>query len=455
MNKFIFSSFTVSICLWVITQSGFRNILPRDMLVAEVPYALIREVNFVGAFAISAVFLKLFIQSKERLRAKVVETADRERKALEFLTETLDSQRRMYEEFLDHLPSMVFVKDFNNDLRFTFLNKTAGSILGADIKAFIGKNDFDFFPEDQARFFMETDRKVFEAKLPMLVENEAIQTATGQKWLKTVKVPIFDSDGKPHLLLGISTDITQQLENEAMIEMERNKAIHNSKLASLGEMSAGVAHEINNPLAIIAMTANTLSKFKDDSEKFGKKVANIVSAAERIQKIVNGLRKFSRLPGVARPATWTIKQILDETLVFLEQKIKNLNVELLVECEADTSIVCDSIEIEQVFLNLINNSIDAMESLVTKWIRIEAKVDNSNVIVRFIDAGLGISPEIETKLFQPFFTTKEVGKGTGLGLSIVKGILDTHSAQIRVNRDFKNTCFEITFKRAVGESAAA
>ncbi|MFN8846301.1 MAG: sensor histidine kinase [Bdellovibrionales bacterium] len=110
-------------------------------------------------------------------------------------------------------------------------------------------------------------------------------------------------------------------------------------------------------------------------------------------------------------------------------------------------ILCDSIEIEQVLVNLINNGIDAASKTDEKWVYINIFDEKNELVIQIIDSGNGIPPEIEEKIFQPFFTTKAVGEGTGLGLSIVKGILDQHKAQIQLRRDIKNTCFEVRFRK--------
>ena len=114
----------------------------------------------------------------------------------------------------------------------------------------------------------------------------------------------------------------------------------------------------------------------------------------------------------------------------------------------DFQICCDSVEIEQVLVNLINNAIDAVKGQENAWVKLNCFEVGSQVVLQVIDSGLGLSKEVEAKLFQPFFPTKPVGEGTGLGLSIVKGILDEHKASISLNRAMPHTCFEIRFPKA-------
>ena len=233
-----------------------------------------------------------------------------------------------------------------------------------------------------------------------------------------------------------------------MAEQERAKSAHNAKLASLGEMAAGIAHEINNPLAVIAGSVSLVAKFKNDDTKFNSKLETITKSAERIEKIVKGLKKFSRTADGASHKSETIANLVSEALILTESKSKRHSTPIETHIEPELAIVCDGVEIEQVLVNLINNGIDAVKSNDQKWIKINAFSEGNQAVLQVIDSGHGIPVEIEKKLFQPFFTTKVVGEGTGLGLSIAKGILDNHKASFTLNRSIKNTCFEIRFAKA-------
>ncbi len=250
-------------------------------------------------------------------------------------------------------------------------------------------------------------------------------------------------------------DRTNEKRMERAIETERMKVMQNSKLASLGEMSAGIAHEINNPLTIISGQAKLLANVVRESEKAMSKVDAIQKAAARIERIVTGLKKFSRSSEGSIRKVLPLTEIIREALVFAELRSKRFNVPVSFESFTDVAIHCDEVEIEQVAINLINNAIDAAKASATtsseavdRWVRIEVRDDSGAVVLRVTDSGVGIPVEIRERLFDPFFTTKDVGEGTGLGLSIAKGILDDHSASIRLIEDSPNTCFEVRFPRA-------
>lgn len=270
-------------------------------------------------------------------------------------------------------------------------------------------------------------------------------------WLEARGHAVRDSTGKVIRIQGTCQDINDVVLAEERLQLERGKAMHNAKLASIGEVAAGVAHEINNPLAVIMGNLPLLDRLRGDDTKFRNKLQAVEKAGERISRIVRGLKKFSRTTEGIVYKPERVSEILAEVLVLTEGRSKRHATPISVEQHTDAEILCDGVEIEQVLVNLINNGIDAASQLPEKWIRIEVLEEGREVIIRVIDSGCGISPEIEKKLFQPFFTTKPIGEGTGLGLSISKGIIDQHGATLQLNREFRNTCFEIRFQRHAGE----
>lgn len=246
--------------------------------------------------------------------------------------------------------------------------------------------------------------------------------------------------GNEIIFFSVCKDLTELKQREI-------QDIHNSKLISMGVMSAGIAHEINNPLAIISGSLNMLEKNMDNPEKVLKLIEVIKKSTERICKIVKGLKKYSRNSSTAEYKNHNLSEIVKEALILTEIKAKNENVSVIFQPECDYVIHCDEIEIEQVLINLINNSIDAIRGCENKWVRIEMRDQQNECVLKVIDSGPGVPEELKNSIFDPFFTTKEVGQGTGLGLSITKAILEKHDAKIFLANDGINTCFEIHFKR--------
>jgi C4-dicarboxylate-specific signal transduction histidine kinase len=249
--------------------------------------------------------------------------------------------------------------------------------------------------------------------------------------------------------VGVVEDLTQIKKMEETIEYQRMGIISAGKMAALGEMAAGVAHEINNPLAIIAGRAGILLGMVEEGEidkDFLKEgLSRIDATCLRIEKIVKGLRNFSRETSNDPMTLVEIGLIINDTLSLCRERVVKNNVNLTVEGVMGAELLCRPVQISQVLINLIGNSIDAIRDLQEKWIIIRVENKNNRLIISVTDSGSGIAPEVADKMMQPFYTTKEVGKGTGLGLSISKGIVEAHEGEMAYTLHQGHTRFEMTF----------
>lgn len=368
-----------------------------------------------------------------------------------------EEAKQLLQSIIDASPSLISVKDALG--RFVVNNKSAAQKLGRSPKELIGKTAHDFYSKEVADSLVATERAILFTGEARTFERQ-IPTEKGNTWELVSMFPIHDSNNRKTGVGSIITNIqaTKDLQQkyEEELAIERSKSIQSAKLASLGEMSAGVAHEINNPLAHILGTLPLLGRFKTDEDKFAQKINALIRSSERIEKIVKGLKKFSRTTTTSIRSVQSLNSLVQESIVITESKAKRHSTQIAYAVEENLFISCDPVEIEQVFINLINNAIDAVKELPKRWVRILIETDKMTVpeqiIVRIMDSGPGIPFDIEHKLFQPFFTTKPVGEGTGLGLSIAKGILESHKAEFFLNRNFKNTCFEIRFARVDASS---
>ncbi|MEQ1723032.1 MAG: HAMP domain-containing sensor histidine kinase, partial [Pseudobdellovibrio sp.] len=229
------------------------------------------------------------------------------------------------------------------------------------------------------------------------------------------------------------------------LEMNRQKMNlqHSSKMASLGEMSGGLAHEINNPVAIISGRAQQLlmmlQKDNISKEVLINGLENISTTTKRIDRIIKGLRSFSRDTEIESHTEANLKNIIEDTLTFCEAKFKNFGIDISYTVSEEINIECGPTQISQVLLNALNNSYDAIIESNIKWIKIEASETNNEVRIQITDSGNGIPEHLRDKVMQPFFSTKEIGKGTGLGLSISKGIMEAHKGQFYINHESTNT----------------
>ncbi len=355
---------------------------------------------------------------------------------------------------LDTLNEVAIVTFTDKNGVITEVNDNFCRISGFERKELVGKTHrvVNSGAHDSA-FFQEMWSAIASGKSWTAdIEN---RKKTGEHYfVRTVISPILDQDGRPDRYLAIRFDISDQKKAEQSLDAERVKSLRNAKFASLGEMCAGVAHEINNPLGIISGTADLLPKFIDNKDKLRSRVATIQDACERIAKIVKSLRKFSRSDEKAERAICSISDVVDDAIVLTNAKAKRHSTVVTFKSTSVQNIWCDEIEIEQVLVNLINNGIDAVKNQVERWLLISSFDDGAAVVLRVIDSGPGLSKESQLRLFQPFFTTKPVGHGTGLGLSIARGILEDHKATIELVQGEPNTCFEIRFPVAEEQKIA-
>ncbi len=273
-------------------------------------------------------------------------------------------------------------------------------------------------------------------------EEDLVQvTADVQVWLKWVIQPWQLANGEIGGVIFMAENISQRKEAEIRISQS-------SKLSALGEMAGGIAHEINNPLSIIKGYIDLLKRhslrktLKEDLML--QYIDKMDLTVARISKIINGMRRFSRESSLDEKVIYSLNKIIDETLDICLERINNNGMALDVKYfTGDASVMCRPVEISQVLLNLINNSFQAAIKLPHPWMKIECEDQKDFYQIRVTDCGPGIPPAIQTKLFQPFFTTKDIGVGTGLGLSISRGIIEEHQGHLNYVDDASNTTFEI------------
>jgi signal transduction histidine kinase len=274
-----------------------------------------------------------------------------------------------------------------------------------------------------------------------------INTPSGQKFI-AARGRVDTSKHEGVWFTGINWDVTSEVRKNEIIKLQETKIFASARLSSLGEMAGGIAHEINNPLAIIHAKAEFLKKRigrKDlDNETIETGLDKIIETCNRIVGIIKGLRSFSRNSERDPFIPVSVKSVVDDVLGLISEKIKMNAIQLDVSIPSEFIVSGRPAQLGQVFMNLISNSYDSIEMQNEKWISIHATaVKNGKVEIRVMDSGSGIHGDIQTRIMQPFFTTKEVGKGTGLGLSIAKGIIEDHAGQLWLDADSPQTCFVI------------
>lgn len=240
---------------------------------------------------------------------------------------------------------------------------------------------------------------------------------------------------------------------ELDIEHQKQIQIQIQKMSALGEMSGGVAHEINNPLQIISIKCTLLIEMvkskQHDPNLLIEGIQKILETTGRIARIVKALRDFSRNAEGDPIIEVDPVTVIDDALSLSEMRMEKSGIKVKTDFHTDSKILCRPAQLAQVLINLFNNSIDAIKGTNDAWLKIETRARDSMVDIYVTDSGKGIAPAIAEKMMQPFFTTKEIGKGTGLGLSISKGLTESMQGELVFVNTSPNTQFRISL-RAVG-----
>ncbi len=255
-----------------------------------------------------------------------------------------------------------------------------------------------------------------------------------------------------YALIATTTDVTESVQRETQL-------IQASKLATLGEMAAGIAHELNQPLNVMKIGSDFLREVvttgkKISDEEFNTVTEEISNQVDRASGIIKHMRDFARIADT-KPGTVDINKPIRDVFKIIGEQLKLRQIEWELDLDKNLPpIMADSNRLEQVFINLVINARSAMEDKMagqTKLLKIRSFTDNGDVIVTVSDTGTGIPEDIIRRIFEPFFTTKEVGQGTGLGLSISYGIVKDYGGTIGVESEVgTGTTFELRFPASSG-----
>ncbi|WP_300154121.1 ATP-binding protein [Solidesulfovibrio sp.] len=360
-----------------------------------------------------------------------------ERKELE---RSLKRNERKYMDIFNNIPSAVFMLDLADPSELTVMDCNRGAVAmhGSDKQALIGKSFLDFFPNE--------DR---------LSLSQALVTGGGVNQVRR-----RDAEGREHylsinaspsaffdrpVLLVTAIDVTKRLETEQQL-------IQAGKMATLGEMATGVAHELNQPLSVIQTSVDLLRRRVDRGEQpepalLARATSLMVAQVERATRIISHMREFGRkAPLHVEPVN--VNEVLTKAFDIFGQQLSLRGIELVWElAERLPDVPGDPNRLEQVFINFLLNARDAVEERaeqaaqagegeeVVRRITVRTMANKDYVTVRISDTGGGVPACIADRIFEPFFTTKQVGKGTGLGLSISYGIIKEYGGEIHVSNN--------------------
>lgn len=265
-------------------------------------------------------------------------------------------------------------------------------------------------------------------------------------------------------LLDTLANVGKQLGNveerrlaAAQVAESHMKMVAAAKMATLGEMAGGIAHEINNPLAVIQGYLARIRRYAGFPETKGQTdeaIDSIHATIQRITRIVNGLRAFARDSAKDPLEPTSVGKIVSDTLALSSERFRKNGIALEVgTLTPDLPLECRSSQVSQVLLNLLNNAYDAVRGAKERVVRLDVAAEHGMVVFVVSDTGHGIPKDIQDKVLQPFFTTKTIGRGTGLGLSISKGIIESHGGSLEFTSEAGRTRFVVKLPERQNEEA--
>ncbi|MEW6386481.1 MAG: PAS domain S-box protein [Thermodesulfobacteriota bacterium] len=356
------------------------------------------------------------------------------------LTERIRIERELHKTniFLNDIihcsvDGIVVVDTKGNPLIF---NEGAERILGYRAEEVIGHPEVfrRFYPAEVAKEMMRRMRSdQYGPPGKLNTTHVTFYNKKGEEVPVNFSAAIISERGQEVASVGIFSDLREHLRMRQELEESQTQLVQAEKIASLGRLAAGVAHEINNPLAGILIYAELLAR--DLAEHIGSRqyLEEIIKQTLRCQQIVTRLLEFSR-QSLGQKTLFDLNQTIGRCLELVRHQALFHNIVIHGDLDPELpQIIGDPGQLQQVFTNLLINAADAMQGQGEITITSRPSSWGKEVILTFSDTGPGISPKIREKIFEPFFTTKPPGKGTGLGLSIVYGVLQRHGGSIEVD----------------------
>lgn len=331
---------------------------------------------------------------------------------------------RFFRQVVDALGEPAFIKD--RQFRFVFVNKALCEMVGFSPAEMVGRTDYDFFSRTEADFFRTKDEEVFTTGASVVVEQEPVTDAKGTRHvLRTHKAPLRSPEGDITHLVGVIHDITvlkaaedalrtnnQELERRVeertkRIEAMQTEVVLKEKLAMLGELAGGVAHQLRNPLGIINNAAHVLER--EIGPALGGRALRIIhDEVARANRIVSALLEYGRQRPVDRRAL-SVAYLVAQALG--AQEIPTA-VQIVQDVPDHLLVLADAGQTQSALFNLIANAFEAMPAGGT--LMIDAEEVGQEIMIALTDTGLGVEPDWEARLFEPLQTTKSSGLGLGL-----------------------------------------
>ncbi len=362
---------------------------------------------------------------------------------------TLEKRSIHIRQFLDKViqssPNAIITADRNGNL--LLMNQAAEKLFGYSMEEAIRrKNAEDFYPFGKAREIMKKlKNKNFGGEGKLTATRVDVVNAAGEVIPVEMTANLIYEGDKEVASTGIFYDLREKIAAEKKLKEMLIQVAQSEKMASLGQLAAGVAHEINNPLTGILLYANlALERFDNDENPIRKYLKSVIDDAERCRDIVKNLLAYSRQASPTKEI-FQVNSLIEHSLNLIRDQELLLNITVVKDMSDEMMLIhADKNQLSQVIINLVMNAADAMEKKGVLTFRTYRKKPLKKVYIEVSDTGCGISKENLSKIFDPFFTTKDTGKGTGLGLSTSYGIIKENGGQISIkDTSIRGTTFLI------------
>ena len=355
--------------------------------------------------------------------SRIVETARQITEQVMLKRETEESEQR-FRQFIQNVHDIITMKDVGG--RYLEINPPAAEMFGMKPEDFLGKTDFDIFPRKIAWRLAEKDKIVMEKGEYQVVE-EKLRVKGETRYLDTVRFPLLDYKGDISGVCSIARDITGQKQLQSAV-------LQSEKLAAVGKLAAGVAHELNNPLTGILTFAEEMKMDAEPGGPIAQDLEIIMNETMRCRRIVRDLLDYARLEKPVRKNK-NINTVVERSLGLIRKQAAFHDVEFEIDLgEKLPDVSVDPGQMQQVFLNLIMNAAEAMKNTGKINIHSYAPDGEKVVEVKVVDRGHGIPEDKLLQIFEPFFSTKGQ-QGNGLGLNVVQTIVDQHGGNIKVDSE--------------------
>lgn len=354
----------------------------------------------------------------------------------EYYEDQLEATKLRYSDIIEHSADAIITID--NNMNITSWNRGAEDILGWNRNEIIGKKITKLVPEELIEL-KELECIEFGMQQRGFVQNYETErlTKNGEKKLMNLTESYIRDENNE--IVGRS----QILRDLTDIKMREEQIQQSERLATVGHMAAGVAHEVGNPLTAISSLVQVCQR-KTDDEFLQDQLKKVRDHIQRINKIVRDLVDFSR-PSNKQSEDVQINEIINSAVGLLQHDARCRDVNFKLDLSNDLQrISCVPDQIHQVLVNLLLNAVDAMQEVDDPKVTISTRQKDGNIEMSITDIGKGIKEEHKSRIFEPFFTTKEVGNGTGLGLSVSHGIINKMNGSIQVESTYgEGTSFNI------------